>query len=227
MTDEEYLALMRVGDLPIGERGLWLIDRFDVKEPEDMRGVVTPAGRYTSLRRLDVSGHGVGFEYSTWMSDVPLELQEALPFVRVARGDVLVTGLGLGTILRALVAKPDVRLVTVVEKDHHVRELVGPHYQDHPKIQIVPGDALTVDLAEPFDCAWHDIWPTINARNLIDMLALWERFDVRGPVMFWSIGSCIAQAREAEGEGKLPPGTADEIEKMFAPAARGPVSSAA
>jgi hypothetical protein len=218
VTDADYMRLMRADVVPVGAHGLWTIDRFDLAAPLDMRGVVAPAGRYTSLRRLEEATDGpgdCGLVWRTWMSDVPAETETALPFLHVAHGDVLVTGLGLGTILRALVEKPEVRLVTVVELNPAVLALVGPTYADHPKIQLVPGDALTVDLGETFDCAWHDIWPTICAKNLPEMFKLRDRFFVRGRVMFWAIDQCLAQVADAEGKRKLPRGTRSKIERMI------------
>jgi len=224
MTDEDYRALMRADHVPVGGRGTWLIDRFDIGRPRsDRHGRVVPAGRYTSLRQisLEPAGDGTGengdgVAWTTWMSDVPGEIEAALPFVRIARGDVLVTGLGLGTILRALAAKPEVHLVTVVERDPHVRELVWPTYAADPKLQLVPGDALTVDLGETFDCAWHDIWPSIHAgENIPQMFELERRFDVRGPIRHWSLPECIFQMVEAEIAGMLPPGAVDDIQSML------------
>lgn len=219
MTDDDYLALMRADIVPEGSRGLWAVERFDLRESHNMRGVVAPAGVYTALRRLEEATDGpgdCGLAWRTWMSDVPLETHAALPFVRRAHGDVLVTGLGLGTILRALSANPDVRLVTVIERDPTVRALVWPTYADDPKLQLVAGDALEVDLGETFSCAWHDIWPTISAsENIPQMLQLRDRFSVSDLVMFWSLPDCLVKLRRAERRGKLPHGTADQFASLL------------
>lgn len=211
MTDAQLMELMAQNIVPTGSSGLWSVDRFDLAAPADVHGTPTPAGRYTSLRCLDYSDQGVGFMMRTWMSNVPSELSEALPFVKIAHGQVLVTGLGLGTILLGLVAKPEVKLVTVIEKNADVRRLVGPTFDAMDKVQIVPGDALTVDLAETFDCAWHDIWPTVDATNIEQMFKLRDRFYVTGEVMYWSVPGCRKQMQDAEDDGKLPRGTGAEL----------------
>jgi hypothetical protein len=115
--------------LPEGARGRWKIERFTVSEDESfvasLRAVFSysaggrgalPPGTYTKLTRGGV----------IVMSDTPDEIADHQPAIRAARGHVLINGLGLGYVLGAVLGKPDVERVTVVEIDEDVIALVGP-----------------------------------------------------------------------------------------------------
>ena len=76
------------------------------------------------------------------MSDAPFVLRNYVPFLEAAEeGDVLLTGLGLGCLVRGLLARPLVRSVTVVELHADVLELIGPYYR-RPGVELVHADAL-------------------------------------------------------------------------------------
>ena len=153
------------------------------------RGV--PEGTYTRLL------HGT----TVVMSDTPDEIRDHMPFVARARGRVLVHGLGLGMVARALLRNPEVNHVTVVEASPEVLRLVGPHVQpegpgilfepaepapprkgrvvlEAPRLRLVFGDAFTWQPppVERWDAAWHDIWPYISRENLPEMARLHRRF---------------------------------------------------
>ena len=61
------------------------------------------------------------------------------------RGHVVVAGLGLGLIVHALVACPDVERITVLEVEPDVITLVQPHLPRSAKVEIVAGDFWTWD----------------------------------------------------------------------------------
>lgn len=187
-------SLFRV-DIPVGARGPWLIRRQTATEPCVVRGVVNPPGTYTILSRRRppiVDGDPTTApEPTIWMSDAPTEVEEAVGFVERAHGHVLVTGLGLGSILKPLLANPGVDTVTVVELDFDVVDLVWPTYQRDPKLSLVYGDALKIP-AMTFDCAWHDIWPNVFGGNVVQMIDLRKRFPVRDFSMCWAEGHCLA-----------------------------------
>lgn len=69
------------------------------------------------------------------------------------------TGLGLGCVVRGLLANPDVQHVTCIEDSDDVLKLVGSHMPKE-RLTILEADALewTAKNTEPFDCAWHDLW---------------------------------------------------------------------
>lgn len=110
--------------------------------------------------------------YLPIMSDTPSEIREHAAAIEHASGDVLITGLGLGCIVSALLAKEDVKSITVVEIDKDVIALTGPYYTD-PRVTIVNMDAREAAAhfereGAFFDYAWHDIWSHIADRNLDD-----------------------------------------------------------
>jgi hypothetical protein len=111
--------------------------------------------------------------YVPVMSDTPSEIREHADAIRDATGDVLITGLGLGCIVSALLAKPDVTSITVVEIDRDVIAITGPYYENEPRVKIVNMDAIAAAAwfaseGVGFDYAWHDIWSHIADRNLDD-----------------------------------------------------------
>ena len=136
------------------------------------RGRRIEPGRYMALVRLDGDG-----EPETWMSDA--EWHDHRRVLAVARGRVVVTGLGLGCVVRAMLARGRVEHVTVVEREPDVIAMVWPAlalaYGD--RVALHRADALTGELpAGEWDLAWHDIWPTISAAHIPDMFALRLRY---------------------------------------------------
>lgn len=111
-------------------------------------------GRYTSIE-ID----GLAFA-----SDEAKEIVDYLPFLRAAHGHILLTGLGLGLCLQALLRKEDVEHVTVIERNPDVLAIVAPHYRamfDNARMTFVEADAFTWQPPRGirFDIGYHDIWP--------------------------------------------------------------------
>lgn len=94
------------------------------------------------------------------MEDSRRELARHLPIWLAARGTVLVTGLGLGCVVRGLLANPRVEHIDVVEVDPGIFDVVGREFEGNPRVTLFLGDALTAPLARSarWDFAWHDIW---------------------------------------------------------------------
>ena len=108
-------------------------------------------GKYTGL-----TVHGIMV-----MSDEAKEIADHIPFIDRAHGRILV---GLGMCLQALLRKPDVELVTVVELSADVLALVSPHYRSmfgDERMSFVNTDAFTWQppVGVRYDLAFHDIWP--------------------------------------------------------------------
>jgi hypothetical protein len=166
-------------DAPDGVCGAWRVESFTIGENQSkatlMRALyqnnpleyVAP-GNYKRLMRDDV----------VVMSNTQMEIATNRGFVRYARGRVLINGLGLGMVLQAILRKPEVTHVTVVEISKEVIELVGPSFSHDPRVKIVCADALTYCPApgERFDAVWHDIWDNITPDNLPDMDLLHRRY---------------------------------------------------
>lgn len=182
--------------VPEGTSGAVKIERFTVSEASsrlfnlNCHGRPISPGTYTRLLRNG----------SVWMSDTPAERFDHLGAVNRAqsaakngRVRVLINGLGLGMVLQAMLAIPEVEHVDVVELDADVIALVGPHYQ------AMAGERLTIHHADAFtktwprgtawDVVWHDIWLDVTAGNLPEMGTLKRKYARRAG---WQ--GCWAQA---------------------------------
>lgn len=114
---------------------------------------------YTLLRRFSWATMHLGDGMDIVMEDSRQELRKHLPIWLNAKGSVLVTGLGLGCVVRGLLASRDVDHVTVVEIDKQVLRVVGHEFKTNKRVELIHGDALMVNLrGRKFDFAWHDLW---------------------------------------------------------------------
>lgn len=111
------------------------------------------------------------------MSDTPAELLDHLGFVEQAHGRVLVGGLGLGCVVRGLLAKSNVDEVVVLELSKDVIEAVGSKFND-PRLRIVQADVFEwlPEADEKFAYCWMDIWPTISGDDYKAHLKVKQRF---------------------------------------------------
>ena len=159
MSALDYILAARVPDtVPEQSRGLWTIERWDYSSDEMMVAAIGFRTQ-TRLRRLTMASlHQEPGEVV--MEDGLKELSRHLPIWLAAKGRVLVTGLGLGCVVRGLLAKPAVEHITVVERDRHVISMVWSEFADDPRCELIEGDALAVEWPEGtnWDFAWHDIW---------------------------------------------------------------------
>lgn len=173
-------------NIPTGEKGLWRVERFIVTEDHaafssSYRGRFTPAGEYTRLMRGK----------TVVMSDTPNEIDDIREPIRRASGNVLVNGLGLGVLVNAILTKPTVSRVTVIEISEDVIQLVGAHYQKQygERLHIVNADALKYKPTngDYYSVAWHDIWDNICADNLPQMKTLHRKY---GRICDWQDSWC-------------------------------------
>jgi hypothetical protein len=160
--------------LPPGERGRWRVEQFETDRPcfgSMFSGRPVPVGqRFTRLMRGN----------TLVMSDTPAEMRDHYEPVHKARGSCLINGLGIGMVLKAVLNKPSVTDVTVVELSQDVIDLVAPHYQD-PRVTVVCSDAMTYQppRGKRYQMVWHDIWDDICADNLPQMHALHRKYGRR------------------------------------------------
>lgn len=180
MDKSQYLQVMRADNIPEGWRNFWFIKKAFISTDRPMqrygKPVVLPQGIYTFLHRVTDATMYKTPPGEVVMEDTPFELQTHLGFVMRARGSVLVTGLGLGCVIRGLLLNPNVEHVTCIENSQDVLDLVSPYMPEFehpnsgrpisdtvpliPRLSIVYADALewTAKNKESFDCAWHDLW---------------------------------------------------------------------
>jgi hypothetical protein len=178
-------------NIPEGDSGRWSVRRFTVSADQAkfdaMRGMFrggrfTPEGTYTRLTR---GGY-------TIMSDTPDEMRDHREPVSRARGHVLINGLGIGMVLGAVLRKPEVETVTVVEISGDVLTLVAPHYAS-PKVTFVNEDAFAYSPPKGlrYGAVWHDIWDDICAGNLSAMTRLKRKYGRRADWQgCWSERQC-------------------------------------
>ena len=112
------------------------------------------------------------------MSDTRYERISNLEVVRQAHGKVLIAGLGLGMILKPILAKPSVTSVWVMEKEDDVIGLIWPHVE-HPKLDVRKADIFTWNPPKsdgPWNCIYFDIWPDHTTDNLPEMAKLHQKY---------------------------------------------------
>ena len=150
------LRAMRAASVDAGEFGLWQIRKSTVERwlanvSKEEKPVCTSLYRYTEETLHQDQGELV-------MIDHVLELQKHLHFVLNARGDVLVTGLGLGCVVRGLSMRAGVDTITVIERDSWIIRHVAPTLP--PSVHIIHADAREwcQETNQTFDYAWHDLW---------------------------------------------------------------------
>lgn len=167
-TKAEYLTAMKADIIPAAWSNLWFVHKLnldkDTLTDRFGKAVMLPCGQYTYLRRLTDATLYDEQPGAVVMEDTPFELQTHLGFVMHAYGDVLVTGLGLGCVIRGLLANPNVEHVTCIENSPDVLKLVAPHMPTE-RLTIIEADALhwTATNKTAFNCAWHDLWTNREA----------------------------------------------------------------
>lgn len=111
------------------------------------------------------------------MSDGDDEKRTNVEFVINAKGHVLVAGLGIGMVLKPVLANPLVKSVTVVELHQDVIDLVAPTFK-HRKLSVFQADIFNWKPGKgtKYDCIYFDIWPAITTDNLPEMAKLHQRF---------------------------------------------------
>lgn len=120
-----------------------------------------------------------------WMLVTPNEMVTMRPALRAARGRVLAYGLGLGYFPFMAAEKPEVRSVTVVERDPAAirlfREHILPQFPHPEKLRVVEDDAFrfaeTRMGAGGYDLVFTDLWHDPG-----DGLALWQRMRALEPL---------------------------------------------
>ena len=98
-----------------------------------------------------------------WMSLNPNEIETMKPFINKAKGNVLVLGLGMGYVPFMMANKPEVKSITIIEKDHEIiglfNSLIYPSFKNKEKIKIIEDDAINyVRKQNNFDYIFADLW---------------------------------------------------------------------
>lgn len=113
-------------------------------------------------------------QWVCWMSTTIDEVILHDRALSLARGHVLVAGLGLGYFVTEALARPSVCEVMVVERSPDVIALVWP-YIPHDRARLVEADIFEFLLRTPsakYDFVYADIWERVSPRNLPEMARL-------------------------------------------------------
>lgn len=160
MSAPDPAAFIRAARVPesvkVQDFGLWNIIRQDTSAPIDRLRAGFPT--ITALCRWTDATIHLPFG-EVVMEDSVEELRKHLPIYFAARGRVLITGLGLGCVVRGLLSKPEVEHIDVVELDGAIIDAIWPEFENEARASIHHHNALTFPTAgQRWDCAWHDIW---------------------------------------------------------------------
>lgn len=144
---------------------------------------------------------------STWMSDTDMEQRTNREAVRLATGNVLVAGLGIGLMVLPALTKPDVRKVTVVERSSDVIDLVAQPLADAAgpdawKLKVVEADIFDWKAnGERFDLIWFDIWRDVCTDNLAQVATLHQRFKGKKAAGGWMSSWRVDHLRSLRRQG--------------------------
>jgi hypothetical protein len=160
----------------------------------------------------------------SWMSIAPFEIESQGVGVRLARGRVLMFGLGLGWAAAAAACLPDVTSVTVVERDsdilalHHELDIFSQLPEAaRAKLRLIEGDAFTYVPDRPVDLLVPDIWqPLINDERLDEVRKMQANVNAAA-IHFWGQEMELARHLVAAGRAFDAPGIAATIEETRLP----------
>lgn len=123
------------------------------------------------------------------------EIRDAARFASTASGCVLVLGLGLGMVIRMLLARDEVTCIAVVEIDQKVIDLVGDSVTHDRRVTIRQGDALSAGTVKKHrrrypnaSAVWADIWDSADANSYdsrMGLIAKWQ--EVAPDIKCWGM----------------------------------------
>ena len=97
------------------------------------------------------------------MSLNPNEIETMKPYIKKAKGNVLVLGLGMGYVPYMISLKDEVKSITIIEKDKEIIDLFKknllPLFVNRNKITIIEDDAINyVAENNKYDYIFADLW---------------------------------------------------------------------
>jgi hypothetical protein len=191
------MSLCRIDiDVPNGKLGDWeIFDRVVTREEAAMNNLrqwFNHGSRHVRPGTYKV----LTYKGEAMMSNTPAEIADHVPFIARACGDILINGLGLGVALTAILKKPDVSSVTIVEVSEDLIALVASTYLKDRRVKIIHDDAFAFKIPrkpEKYDTVFHDIWQHISAANLPEMAKLHRKYAKR---CWWQDSWCRAECRK-------------------------------
>lgn len=137
------------------ENNGWKLEKFEIKQ-DNFRAMLDGIIPGTYIR-LTHNGECV-------MSDTNMEKNTNRKFCSKAHGDIIIGGLGIGMIIMAIQDKPEVKSITVIEKNQEVIDLVASQLDFNEKVNIICADVFEwkPERGVKYDMAYMDIWNWIN-----------------------------------------------------------------
>jgi len=161
-------------NLEEGSSGDWKLEKFSISEQQ--ASIFNMRELFNSRRFINPGNYWkLVYKGETVMSNTSAEIKDHANFINMAKGKILIAGLGLGMVAKALLDKDCVSHITIVEKSSDVIKLVAPFYQDK-RISIINQDIFNFNPKEVYDFAWFDIWTYIMSDNYKDMIMLNRKF---------------------------------------------------
>jgi spermidine synthase len=148
--------------------GSWKLRRETFDQPFGGYEIWTKDGMRRMRTILPIKGVILMRKGNVWMSDTPLEISTAMPFVERAYGHVLEVGLGIGlTTTLLLNHNRRMKSLTIVEKHMEVIDMVAPKLYLPKSVHVVCMDidefvSFAGKWKDRFDSIHYDIWPTRN-----------------------------------------------------------------
>lgn len=147
----------------------WRLDHFTITE-KDWRAKIEGISPGTYVRLVH-AGEVV-------MSNTNMEKRTNLEFCHNAHGDIIIGGLGIGMIIFAIQDKPEVKSITVIEKNEEVIEMVATQLNFNDKVKIVHADVFEwrPEKGVKYDMSYMDIWNYVNEDVYEEMKQLKKKY---------------------------------------------------
>jgi len=94
------------------------------------------------------------------MIDNEYERETNQIFLDNAFGHVLIGGLGVGLIIKAVEDNNNIASITVIEKNQRIIDLIVPQSNFNSKVTVIQGDIHTYLPTKQYDTIWLDDWTT-------------------------------------------------------------------
>jgi hypothetical protein len=185
-----------VMEIPDGSSGPWTVDTISPTRDDLFIFNLKNSGRYLppgTYKRLMRGGEVI-------MSNTPAEMRDHSYLRHMAKGTVLINGLGLGCVLADVLNRDEVKQVTVVEISADVINLVAPYFMEDKRLVLVHQDAylFKAPVGARYDYVWHDIWDAVCTDNLKGMAKLHKKYGRRS---HWQGSWCRALCLRGRRKG--------------------------
>ena len=147
----------------------WRLDHFTITD-KDWRAKIEGIFPGTYIRLI----HGG----EVVMSNTNMEKRTNWEFCHNAHGDIIIGGLGVGMIILAIQDKPEVKSITVIEKNEEVIEMVASQLNFNEKVKIIHADVFEwrPEKGVKYDMSYMDIWNYVNEDVYEEMKQLKRKY---------------------------------------------------